>query len=212
MVGLCFMLVQFVQAGTNGPQVIDFIGFDRTTNSVVLTRTNWSEEGCAIALYTYCVDDDSLAIDPAWHAVVDFEQRKAEILADVSLSGIEPLNSSDIPYFIAFKWEQPVKYFSTRTNQNTYNRPFSITVFRQQYNYYQCSSASNEPNVIHLHIDSDSGLVFINFQGDCDEGYWCDSVIYYSRKNGQFFSRKITPNDVSPINTYKTAALENETF
>jgi len=208
LAGVCSMFVQNAWGGKNGQHVIDFVRFDYQSNSVVFTSTNWSDGACSTELYTYQIELDSLYIDTNWASCDEFDQNKDEIMENRGLSNLASLPSVDIPYFVAFRWDQPVKYFSVRRNENTYNRPFTLTILKQEYNYYQCSGESNEPNIIHLKIDGNSGLVFINFQGDCSEGNWRDSIIYYYREEGRSFTRKLTPNDVLPIDIYKTASAE----
>ena len=106
------------------------------SNSVVFTSTNWSDGGCSTDLYTYQIELDSLLIEPNWASCDEFNQNKDEILKDRGLGNLVSLPSVDIPYFITFRWDQPVRYFSVRRNENTYNRPFTLTIFKHRITSY----------------------------------------------------------------------------
>ena len=186
----------------NGPLIIDFIGFDAKTYSISFTRTDWSECDCATELYTYYMDSDSLVIDSEWSPRNDFSENRNNILEAKGLARLPQLNSTDFPDFISFDWEPGVSYYSRITEAETVSYPFTISIFGFEYHYYQCRKESGEPNVINLRIDAYSGLVFINFQGDCLEGNWEDSLIYYSKKGGVEFSKRLTPDRLVPLEFY----------
>lgn len=213
VLGLCSsMMTMNVWAGKNGPLVIDFIGFNNQANAVIFTRTDWSVGDYPTELYTYRIDADSLMIDDNWIPRNDFKERKAEVLEEYGLADLTRLSSVDIPFFVNFRWDKPVKYYSKQKGRVAFSLPFTIKIGKEEYVYYQCSGESDEPNIIHLKIDANSGLLLVNFQGDCDDGNWRDSLIYYSGNNGKFFSKKLTPDDVLPMEKYKAVAIESETF
>ncbi|WP_163712094.1 hypothetical protein [Mangrovibacterium lignilyticum] len=210
---IAFVVVCCVQslagfATVNGPQIIDFIGFDPQTNSILFTRTDWSDCDCPTELYTYHIDTDLLEVNSDWSPRDEYTRDKNQILQSKGLTYLAELTSAELPEFVLFSWEPEISYYSKIKEGMVVSSPFKISIFKQDYQYYQCSEESGEPNIIHLSIDSDSGLVFVNFQGDCYEGNWKDSLIYYSKKAGKTFSKKLSPDKLPPIGSYQIGNRE----
>lgn len=182
-----------------GPVKIDILGFDTHTNSIFFTRTDWAECDCQTELYTYRIDTDSLEIISDWSPRIDYSRNKKEIIKNKGFANLAQPDTSVLPEFVLFKWEPEVKYYSKVIQAETVGYPFILSIFGQDYKYYQCSKNNGEPKIVNLRIDKDSGLIFVRFQGDCLEGNWKDSLIYYSFKNGKKFSKKLTTNDVAPL-------------
>lgn len=112
-------------------------------------------------------------------------------------------DTTALPDFVSFSREPEVKYDNKVVMDTTVTTSFKITIFEQEYPYYQCYQHSEEPEIIHLKIDDDIGLLFIKFQGECMGGNWIDSLIFYSKKNGKLISKKLTAGDVMPLDYYK---------
>jgi hypothetical protein len=185
-----------------GPIKIDILGFDEAENTLYFTRTDWGECDCQTDLYIYKIDNESTEIISDWSSRTDYSRNRDEIIINKGYSDLVQLDTIILPDFISFKWGPEVKYYSKINLDETISLPFIITVFGAGYNYYQCSKKSGEPKIINLKIDEDSGVILIQFQGDCFEGNWRDSLIYYSKKSG-FYSRKLISNDVIPLDSYK---------
>ncbi len=191
-----------------GPIKIDILGFNSHTNSIFFTRTDWSECDCQTELYTYSIDNDSLEIISNWSLRTEYSKNKNKIIIDKGLANLAQPDTAILPNFVLLKWAPPVKYYSKVLLTETVSYPFEISIFDQQYKYYQCAKNSGDPQIINLKIDENSGLILVNFQGDCFEGNWNASLIYYSKKNGKKFSKKLTGNDVTPLKFFE--AKENE--
>jgi len=200
---LCCTLSVAGFSTVKGQDIIDFIGFDSQTNSISFKRIDWSDSESPKEIYTYWIDKDSLEVFFDWGVPADTLKNENEIFETEGLTSLAQLTSTDLPYFIWFRWEPEVSYDSNITGEETVSFPFKISIFKQEYYYYQCSKESGEPNVIHFKIDDDSGLVFVNFQGDCFEGRWKDSLIFYSKKDGRKFSKRLTVNDLIPLDFFR---------
>ena len=186
-----------------GPVKIDILGFDNHTNSIFFTLTDWGECGCQTDLYIYRIDTDSLETISNWSLRTEYSRHRNEIIENKGFANLAQPDTSVLPDFVLFNWEPEVKYYSKVIQAETVSYPFKLSIFGQDYEYYQCSKNSGEPKIINLRIDKNSGLIFVRFQGDCFEGNWKDSLIYYSQKNGKKFSKKLTTNDVEPLKIYE---------
>jgi hypothetical protein len=186
-----------------GSVIIDIFGFDSVTKSIFFTRTDWGECNCQTELYTYRIDTDSLEIISDWSSRTEYSENRNEIIKNKRFANLAQPDTSVLPDFVLFKWEPEVKYYSKVLLAETVSCPFKLSIFGQDYRYYQCSKNSGKPEIVSLRIDEDSGLIVVKFQGDCFEGNWNDSLIYYSRKDGKRFSKKLTTNDVVPLEIYE---------
>ncbi|WP_321375284.1 hypothetical protein [uncultured Draconibacterium sp.] len=198
----CFLhLTGFSTVG--GPVKIDVLGFDSSTNTIYFTRTSWAECDCPTELYTYQIDTDSVEIITNWSPKYEFAKHRNAIIKSKGLDYLEQPDTTALPAFVRHSREPEVKYYNKVVMDTTIAKPFKITIFEKDYSYYQCYQHSEEPEIIHLKIDDDLGLLFIKFQGECMEGNWIDSLIFYSKKNGKLISKKLTANDVRPLDDWK---------
>ena len=186
-----------------GPVKIDILGFDKHSNTIFFTRTDWAECDCQTELYIYRIDTDSLEIISDWSPRIEYSKNKNEIIKNKGFASLAQPDTLALPDFVVFNWEPEVKYYSKVILSETVSCPFKLSIFGQDYRYYQCSKKSGEPKIVNLRIDKDSGLIFIKFQGDCFEGNWEDSLIYYSLKDGKSYSKKLTTNDIAPLEIYE---------
>ena len=200
---LLFCLLHLTGFSTvGGPVKIDVLGFDSKTNTIYFTRTNWAECDCPTELYTYQIDTDSIEVITNWSPKYEFAKHRGAIIKSKGLDFLAQPDTTALPGFVSFSLEPEVKYYNKVVDE-TVASPFKITIFEQDYPYYQCYQHSEEPEIIHLTIDDDLGLLFIKFQGDCFEGNWIDSLIFYSKKDGKLFSKKLTAKDVKPLDYWK---------
>ena len=190
-------------ATTMGPVIIDIIGFDSQKNAIFFTRTDWSECDCPTELYTYRFDIDSIEINLNWCSRNEYRRNRDEILKNRGLGNLVRLDTTIIPEFVLFNWEPEVKYFSKVLLAETVSYPFKLSILGQDYNYYQCSKNSGDPKIINLEIDKESGLILIKYKGDCFEGNWRDSLIFYSKKNGKTISKKLSIDNIVPLEFYR---------
>jgi len=186
-----------------GPLKIDILGFDELTNAVYFTRTDWSECVCETDLYIYRVDKETIEIIADWVPRYDFQKDRNGIIESKGLGHLSPLNKSPLPDFIQFRWEPEVKYYSKVLLDYTTSFPFKVSVFGQDYNYLQCGKKGGDPEITNFEINSNSGLVFVKFQGDCFEGFWYDSLIFYSNKNEKTFSKSLTEKRNTSVEFYR---------
>lgn len=201
---LIFFLLHFTGFSTvGGPVNIDVLGFDSKTNTIYFTRTDWAECICETDLYTYSIDTDSLDVISDWSPRGEFVNHRAAILKSKGLDYLAQPDSTALPAFVSYSPKSEVKYYNKVVMDTTVAAPFKLTIFEEEYSYYQCYQHSDEPEIIHLKIDDDLGLLFIKFQGECMEGNWIDSLIFYSKKNGKLISKKLTANDVRPLDDWK---------
>ena len=203
LVSLCCLFFLTGHSTVMGPVKVDIIGFDCHSNSIFFTRTDWSECDCPTELYTYRIDIDSLEINSNWSSRNEYRKNRDEIIKNKGLGDLSRLDTTITPEFILFSWEPEVKYYSKVLIAETVSCPFKLSILGQDYKYYQCSKKSGEPEIINLEIDKESGLILIKYQGDCFEGNWKDSLIFYSRKNGKTISKKLTIDNITPLEFYE---------
>ncbi len=175
---------------------IDVLGFDRQSNSIFFTRTDWSECDCQTELYIYRIDADTIEIVKDWCSRNKYATHRDEIVKSKGLTYLTKPDTLALPKFVKFNWEPEVKYYNKTMQKETIARPFKLSVFKTHYSYYQCWKSSGNPEFINMKVDADSGLILVKFQGDCFEGNWRDSLVYYSNRNGKNFTKKLTANDV----------------
>uniref|UniRef100_UPI003217EFCC hypothetical protein n=1 Tax=uncultured Draconibacterium sp. TaxID=1573823 RepID=UPI003217EFCC len=201
---LLFWLIHFTGFSTvMGPVKIDILGFDSSTNTIYFTHTDWAECDCPTELYTYRIDTDSLEVISDWSPRGEYAANRNEIIRSKGLAHLIAPDTTALPDFISYNRESEIKYYSRVVMDETTACPFKLTIFEQDYSYYQCWKASGEPEIIHFKIDKNFGLLFVKFQGECFEGNRIDSLIFYSKKNGKRFSKKLTANDVRPLDDWK---------
>ncbi|QGY46043.1 hypothetical protein GM418_20940 [Maribellus comscasis] len=186
-----------------GPVKIDIIGFDTNTNSIFFTRTDWAECDCKTELFIYKIDSNSIEKDLNWSSRYDFEKNREEVIRKKGFAYLSHPDTTALPGFISLKWEPEIKYISKASQRETTGLPFKISIFGREYKYYQCSKESGAPQITNFEINKDSGLLLITFQGDCFEGYWIDSLIYYSNEDKKKYCKKLTANDVKPLEILK---------
>lgn len=202
--GLLFCLLHLKGFSTvMGPVKINIIGFDSSTNTLYFTRTDWAECVCETDLYIYKIETDSLEEIPDWSPRGEFAKYRDEIIKNKGLDYLAQPDTTALPNFVSFSRETEVKYYNKVVMDTTIATLFKITIFEQDYSYYQCYEHNGDPEIIHLNINNDFGLLFIKFQGECMEGNWIDSLIFYSKKNGKRFVKKLTANDVRPLAYWK---------
>jgi len=199
---LLTLLFQNCFSTVMGPVKIDLIGFDINSNSIFFTRTDWGEFDDGTDLYIYRITQDTIEIVSNWSSKYEYEKKRDQIIENNGLSNLSTIDTSTIPDFVMFAWESPVKYISKISQEETISCPFKISVFDKDYNYYQCSEKSGEPIILNYQINENSGLIFIKFQGDCFEGNYRETFIFY--KSGEKpFSRKLVDRDIAPLDLYR---------
>lgn len=155
-------------------------GFDRQSNSIFLTRTDWSECDCQTELYIYRIGSDLIEIVADWSSRTELAKHRDETVKSKELAYLIQPDTFALPEFVQFNWEPEVKYYNKTMQKETVARPFKLSVFKTHYKYYQCWTSSGDPEFMNLKVDADSGLILVKFQGDCFKGNWKDSLIYYS--------------------------------
>lgn len=205
IITLLFCLSSFIGFSTvMGPVVIDIIGFDNNTNAIYFTRTDWSDCDCETDLYIYHIDKDSTEVIVNWSSRRAFSKNRYETIKNKGLENLVQLDTTVQPSFIILRWEEEKKYYSKVLLKETISCPFSISVFENTYKYYQCSKNSPKPELLCIEIEKGkSGLVLVKFQGDCYEGNMKESLIFYSKKDGAEFSKKLTLKDQAPLEFFE---------